>query len=639
MIGIIDKINNFIDKVGKRNFILLIFIVIVIIVGGLYGTFSLFTSSSVSYLDGIKTYKFIIGDDNSNKITIGAMDSKYIDITVSNQEASDLLYSLYYKSTVTTNVIVGVLDSSDKPASGTIKANSDYVISLRIFNNTSSDIVITLGVNYGTVNGGEISLDGNKIISVIGNLDKSGANEPDIDDGMIPVFYDEVSAQWKKADVENMNSDYKWYDYSNDTKMWANVVLVSNDSRDSYLNSSVGTTINMKDVLAFYVWVPRYKYHVWNVSRQGNESVDYSYNAYYNGIEIKFEQGTVTSGNIACSYTIGSTDFNFLSDECKYNNNIINYESNNIDYKDVWYTHPAFNFENRSLSGFWIGKFETTGTVQFPTILPDEKALVNLNISSGIITNNLFKNYGLNSNIDTHILKNIEWGAVAYLSYSDYGLCNDSLCHELYINNSSDLYTGRSGGAIAGSEGLNLNKVYSSNTNSNDKYSKSGYYDYQGNLIDYNGNVTDIKDTTKLASTTGNIYGIYDLAGGAFEYVMANEVDSKYNFNKAKSGLQIALEKKYYDVYSYVEDNNSQMALNKSRLGDAIGEVTFITSFGFASWSNIYSKPEEISYFFNDSNSWLVRGGEYSKDNAGIFYYAGYNGDANKVGGFRSVLS
>ena len=60
MAKFIERVNEFIEKVGKRNFILLTFIIIVLVISGLYGTFSLFTTSDVSYSDNIKIYKFII---------------------------------------------------------------------------------------------------------------------------------------------------------------------------------------------------------------------------------------------------------------------------------------------------------------------------------------------------------------------------------------------------------------------------------------------------------------------------------------------------------------------------------------------------------------------------------------------------
>ena len=69
-------------------------------------------------------------------------------------------------------------------------------------------------------------------------LDSSGANAPILASNMIPVYYDETEEVWKKADVNNNNSNYQWYSYdaSGDKKgMWANAVTVKDTNRQTYL--------------------------------------------------------------------------------------------------------------------------------------------------------------------------------------------------------------------------------------------------------------------------------------------------------------------------------------------------------------------------------------------------------------------
>ena len=82
------------------------------------------------------------------------------------------------------------------------------------------------------------------------SLDKSGANSPELLEGLIPIKYN--GSAWVKADETNGDSTYQWYDYDN--QMWANAVLVSDSSRTTYESASMGTTINESDVLAYYVW-------------------------------------------------------------------------------------------------------------------------------------------------------------------------------------------------------------------------------------------------------------------------------------------------------------------------------------------------------------------------------------------------
>ena len=120
------------------------------------------------------------------------------------------------------------------------------------------------------------------------------------------------------------------------------------------------------------------------------------------------------------------------------------------------------------------------------------------------------------------MMKNSEWGAVAYLSHSIYGANR-----EIYTNNSSDFYTGRSGGNVGGSTAVNT--VYTDQT-STSLYNTYGFYTWDGYLLNYNSNTKGTThDITKVASTTGNITGVYDMSGGAYEYVMGVLADSNGN--------------------------------------------------------------------------------------------------------------
>ena len=56
-------------------------------------------------------------------------------------------------------------------------------------------------------------------------------------------------------------------------------------------------------------------------------------------------------------------------------------------------------------------------------------------------------------------------------------------------------------------------------------------------------------ETGSLAGTTGNISGIYDMGGGAHEYVMAF-IDNHFNQSGLSSPLLSNYNSKYYDIYS-----------------------------------------------------------------------------------------
>ena len=455
---------------------------------------------------------------------------------------------------------------------------------------------------------------------VVDGLDSSGANAPVLSSNMIPVYYDEEAEVWKKADSTNKSSTYQWYDY--DSKMWANSVTVSETNRSTYLNADPGTEIPMTDILTMQVWVPRYKYKVWNYNADGTVASDPQ------EIEITFENGTATTGEITCSDSISGTD-GAVSETCKLKSDNLACTDSTCNNKT--YTHPAFTFGTEELEGIWVGKFETTGTISNITIKPDLSSLRNQNVStfeSNIMAMNDSGNkYGFALTDDTHMMKNMEWGAVAYLSHSKYGINK-----EININNSSSFYTGRSGGNVGGQ--TPINGTYTDQT-STTQYNSYGFYTYDGYLLNYNTNTkSSTKDMTKIASTTGNIYGIYDMSGGAWEYVMGNIVsndgttmmsgdvtssNSGYTGIIYDSGSYTSYtgsysypENKYIDKYSFGTSKTQRI---RSKLGDALKEV-YNGSYGW------YSDNSSLAY---SSAPWFKRGGIYFDSSYAGVFYSGYS--------------
>ena len=369
--------------------------------------------------------------------------------------------------------------------------------------------------------------------------------------------------------------------------MWANAVTVKQTGihdRDYYLDADVGTIIEMDDITSMWVWIPRYKYEIFN----GNNEI-----ASEQTIKIIFEHGKDTSGTYTGTGTI----------------------TNNVST----YTHPAFTFGDEELTGFWMAKFEasTDDTACLENmdttncnktglniiIKPDQYSLRYESVSNMFANTRRMESYGnihgfsqsesattfLNTSnnltgdinndsnvIDTHLVKNLEWGAVAYLSHSKYGKNGN-----LYVNNNSSYKTGYS----AGSDGAG----------------------YQYNLV---GNGDG-------ASTTGTVYGVYDMSGGASEYAMGNMVDSNGNFQVSKAGTwtsSIYPLAKYYDSYKYGTDSSGTSALSRGILGDATKEVVKNLSSTTGKW---YS---DFNYFMAGNASWSLRGGNATDGtSAGIF--------------------
>ena len=394
-----------------------------------------------------------------------------------------------------------------------------------------------------------------------GYADNSGANRPELFENMVPIKYE--NNKWIVADTSQ-----KWYDYNN--KEWANAVVLNKG-----VTKNIGNEITEEEISLWYVWIPRYKYTIFNGNNEGVTA---------KLINITFEHGKSNTGTLQCR-TIDDG-----SEMCTDNLNggTINQIST--------YTHPAFKFGNTELTGFWVGKFEVSGSTSAITVKPNVTSLRSQKVSSFFTAiQNVKTTYGIN-NADSHMLKNIEWGAVAYLKQSKYGLGTT----DIGINNNSNYITGC--GATAES---------ASSTTCN-KYNTT---------------------TGMLASTTGNIYGVYDMSGGAYEYVMGNMKNSSNAFYPNGSGFKTIPDSKYYDVYMYGVGTQTNYHA-RGKLGDATKEILVHFNYNAGGWY------KDHSYFVKDTYSWLSRGGGHSgTSSAGIFYFNGVNGGASNYYSTRAVLS
>ena len=448
---------------------------------------------------------------------------------------------------------------------------------------------------------------------------------PELYTGLIPVTYD-ASGNTIVADTSTT-----WYDYDN--HIWANAVLGTSSARAK----TAGQTLSDSEILQYYVWIPRFKYQLFNANA-GDSSPEQI-------INIEFEyKGRVKSN--------GSTNGN-------------------------WLTHPAFTFGNTELNGFWVGKFEpshsdsqyidsSTGNnigcsnencsvADGLIIKPNHISIVYNNIKNYFFLSRSIENsssYGLNSSeVDTHMMKNMEWGAVAYLSSSKYGLytnantCNNSDNNQtitineesvnrcnIWINNT---HTG-TGCGVNDSWGIvNCGGTITgcSAKNSKDESVQDGMTTCGGTQYEWNGSINKGR-----SSTTGNIYGIYDMAGGAWEHVMANQSSStsEFIFTVEKSNFSSQPQDKYLDKYllsTYTTTATQSRDQSRGYLGDATREVVNDYGKDYNSWFNGYSQ-------FLANHNWLQRGSCYDTGSrTSIFSFSHYTGGGTVIRSFRVVMS
>ena len=219
--------------------------------------------------------------------------------------------------------------------------------------------------------------------------------------------------------------------------------------------------------------------------------------------------------------------------------------------------------------------------------------------------------YGLSTsrtNTDSHMLTNYEWGAVAYLTNSNYGRCTNGSCTEVTINNCSSNITG------IGADSVSASQSSTTCTTTANKYNGS---------------------KGVLASTTGNITGVYDMSGGTNEYVMGNMSYTSGNYTLYPSSSGFASSwyttstAKYLTTYAYGSSSTDQIAYNRSRLGDATGEVVLSTGAYGRGWNGGWYS-DSVS-FSNNTSSWFLRGAFCGiDDDAGVFYFK------DDIGGYSS---
>jgi hypothetical protein len=203
------------------------------------------------------------------------------------------------------------------------------------------------------------------------------------------------------------------------------------------------------------------------------------------------------------------------------------------------------------------------------------------------------------NNIDTHLIKNTEWGSVAYLSKSQYG----QNTNEIYINNNQNHITGCAGNTASSS-------VYNGCQNAYDTV---------------NG---------QKASTTGNIYGIYDLSGSAWERVSAYVNNGDGNLNAYGSNV-IDADSKYKDIYTVggTDDIATNYGLTINHKGDAVYETSNSYT-GSTSWFGEFSSPPYTS------KPWILRSGDWDNgSNAGAFVFSCTSANSDSRIGFRPVLA
>ena len=301
----------------------------------------------------------------------------------------------------------------------------------------------TFSTEYGTIDVIWLSNTGETVTDTPNAPILYASDNPN--EKLTPVKFNEGTSNWDNYETNDNN----WYNYQagNTTNRTVEGKLVDNQL-SKWANAKTANG-------SYFVWIPRYAYRITYYSSDTSTEPT----GYYDG-------------------------YGMWNAETK----TVNYELDKgietvISNGKTYIVHPAFtdSLDNGGwsspLPGFWFAKFEMS-----------EDSLGNLQSVNGVAsireqtigefyTNARGAKFGYTGKQDdtdkntsfmsSHMVKNSEWGAVAYLTHSQYG---------------------RNGNAIK------QNSTYWKNCTG--------------------GGTGNSYITNKLQSTTGNVYGVYDMSGG-----------------------------------------------------------------------------------------------------------------------------
>ena len=268
------------------------------------------------------------------------------------------------------------------------------------------------------------------------------------------------------------------------------------------------------------------------------------------------------------------------------------------DTLNTFKTHTAFNFGGTQLTGFWVQKYQAyqdTANGNIPGSKPG------LGSWRSISVNDIFnacRNMQSSittapSAVDSHMMKNGEYGAVAILAYA-VGQGRPK------INGDTSFRTG---------------------------YTTGGTVGVAGSL-----------DTTGETSTSGNVTGVFDMVGCGYVYVASYVNNGNANLTTYCAAL-VNADAKYKDVFPIgTSDGQAEnYAAAAATSGGMMLNETSTAGTGTTGWLN-WAGTATSSNFPCSSVPVFIRGGDYANSYSGLAYFNGTTGNAGSNFGFRACF-
>ena len=268
------------------------------------------------------------------------------------------------------------------------------------------------------------------------------------------------------------------------------------------------------------------------------------------------------------------------------------------DTLNTFKAEKAFTFGSYQLPGFWVQKYQAyqdttngnipgskSGQVSWRSITVNDIFNNCLNLKSSITT--------APATVDSHMLKNSEYGAVGILAYA-VGQGRPK------INGDSGYHTG---------------------------YTTGGTVNAAGSL-----------DSAGETSSTGNPTGVFDVVGCGYVYMASyvNNGDAALTTNCASLVNAAA---QYKDILPKgTTDSQADNYAAATGLSDGMMlNETSTAGTGTTGWLN-WNNAATSSYFPYTTYPVFVRGGYYGSSNAGLAYFNNTTGGTSSIIGFRACF-
>ena len=221
----------------SKIYMIVIVIITLLIVGG-YFSYAMFTVSkeqgnAISIITGNLVYDLTVDGEKSNKLVVGAKETKEFTVTLSNSNNRKARFNFYYEGSLPSGVEAGYKSGegvntppsevgTNLEKSGT--AGSSNVYTIRVTNNSSSSVTITLGVGVGLdyndlslpSNGHlfeEVKLTGPVSDVILANIPEDNQFDDGVDTfitGENPNNYIWYSGKlWRAVSVNSVNNEEK----------------------------------------------------------------------------------------------------------------------------------------------------------------------------------------------------------------------------------------------------------------------------------------------------------------------------------------------------------------------------------------------------------------------------------------------